>query len=127
MSTLRPESPPLIRSLVRLALLVSTFAALAMPVWADNVYVQYSDGRVIYVPRATSRTYIRSGGVVVQRLPSGYVSDPYGYSNGYPTYYTTTYWHKHNRHWKNEQQSQWQNNNGNHYGNGNGNGHNNNH
>ena len=84
----------------RLAAALAITVMFAAPSSAQNRYVRMNDGRVIRTTRVT--TYVHSGGVVINALPSGYVDDPYMYSNGNPVYYQQTYWHSHNRHWHND-------------------------
>ena len=91
------------KSLTKLFLIVAVGLMMSAAAWADaKVYVRMNDGRIIYVPHERVQTYVTEGGVVVDTLPVEYVNEAYTYSSGYPVYYTGTYWHRHHRHFKHE-------------------------
>jgi hypothetical protein len=71
----------------------------AGPSWADQVYFQFGDGRVIRSDRRHWDRYRTQGAVIINTLPPGYVTEPYVYSGGYPVYYNESYWTRHHRHW----------------------------
>jgi hypothetical protein len=91
-----------LKKYAKCALAASTLALLmsSVGVAETSVYVQFGDGRVVRSTRGYyTRHWANQGGVIINALPAGYVSEPYSYTGGYPVYYQETYWTRHHRSW----------------------------